>query len=414
MALRAVSLSSVLPLMNQQEGAEWFRRLGAEVNIEGKKVAYPFVALFAACLETLGWALEVPIRLPGVVLAVLLLAAIITIPWRPVVGQVTALGAVALLLALPESYVGQSFLPLSVILLIADQLSRTWWWAVVGTELLIFGVNLAFVHPGDVARTLLACLFLSAIAVPVGIAMWIYRQQIHSLERELTEATRQARLEIAVSLHDTVMTDLSKILMTVRALQRSEDSKAFETELALMEHSARTSSMHLRGLAAFLDDSAEQHHATLSTIISEGRALLRLARCRLVDDLPPEGELRSVLGQLRYDFSLLFLREGIINCTKYCQEGTTVRIWAEISADQVEFALISDVKQLAKKQPEESLTSLKGLINLQRRAESIGADVVFGEASGRWLHSLRMPLDVHPSVSEERDRLRKEGDSGKK
>lgn len=356
-----------------------------------KAHAYLAISLALVCVDAVAWTFISSPPMPGLLLMAAIVLSTVLIARYPTPAALTTAALCLIWPVFLPSFGSVGFTSFLIVVAAADLISRRQWALAAGIAALALVIGVVTRTQGNILAGVVTVILQTAIALPFGLSMYFNQARIHGLEHALQLATQRTRMDVAMSLHDTVMTDLSKILVAARTIRAQDSSGAFGQECALIEGSAERSVKYLRGFADILQPGGEVPAQSLAEILREAQVILRQERRSLRVDLPEEPDLREALGAVAYDFLVLFIREGLVNCAKYTPHGATVRVWGEIADEQVEVAIVSAYTALSMNEVDAALTSGRGIENLRRRAQFLNGEVMVGQVADKWMLSIQLP-----------------------
>lgn len=358
----------------------------------GKHFTYPAVALVFLSFDC--YSLLTSGRMPwrSLLVATVIAGGMAAAAWFSTLGSVTVIAVSCLAIISPASLLDALMTTFLVVLATAELISQNRWVLVVISGVAVSGAY--YLEPVDRSGALLVWLLLlqMVIAVSIGLLMLTSSKQIELLKQQVEYLAHRTNTELAVTLHDTVITDLTKALVMVRSLQVPNRDQPLYA-LADIEQSIARAITQLRRTVTMLQPRNDPMNESVSHALDDAAQMLRMGRRRLHSALPDEHELSMLLGATRLRFLVVFLKEALMNCVKYAPVNSIVNVSADVSERGVEVTVVSDLsKEELDLQLE--LSSGLGIMSLQSRAQTLGGDVYFGTVPGRWIISLVMPIDA--------------------
>lgn len=358
----------------------------------GKHFTYPAVALVFLSFDCYSLLTSGSLPWRSLLVATVIAGGMAAAAWFSTLGSLTVIAVSCLVIISPASLLDALMTTFLVVLATAELISQNRWVLVVISGLAVSGAY--YLEPVDRSGVLLVWLLLlqMVIAVSIGLVMLTSSKQIELLKQEVEYLAHRTNAELAVTLHDTVVTDLTRALIMVRSLQmpkRDQPSHA----LADIEQSVARAITQLRHTVTMLQPSNDPMNESVSHALDDAARMLRMGHRRLHSALPDEHELSMLLGAARLRFLVIFLKESLMNCVKYAPVDSIVNVSADVSDLGVEVTVVSD---LSKGEPDLQLelSSGMGIVSLQSRAQALGGDVYFGAVLRRWMISLVMPIDT--------------------
>lgn len=241
-----------------------------------------------------------------------------------------------------------------------------------------------------------------------GLLMRFYRGQLQAAQLREALLTERLRTEreatasaIALQLHDTLATDLSKTLLRARLLRNADATGEAVDALIEGTDDALTSVrlvMHTLGAGP---SAHTKRLAPWTDAVDEARALLRSHGFRL----SVHGEDTDLLlPQEQHELAVLFLREGTVNILKYAEPRSEVSL-----TRQSEGTLLLTLESQLRKNPADTeeqadtggLSGGFGLRGLGQRASDLGGMLDAGPVNGRWRAVLALPIDPEEEKADE-------------
>ncbi|PHP53122.1 sensor histidine kinase [Actinomyces ruminis] len=296
---------------------------------------------------------------------------------------------------------------LALLLVVVDWLSRRW--DIAAAVAVITHTLVGAASAGDLMWFLQAQALLMSIAVIVGMALRQYEHRLAELaEREarlrleLENEELRVRSEIALTLHDSIATDLAQVVVAGQSLARDLPAGSEGDRAHAIVDSGQQAMKHLRGLMDGLrtpDSVTERENTDLHTAISECRRMLESRGVLLeVATSVPWDVLLGDLDHPSQTLLVLALREGTINALKYAPSGSTVVVEVEQTGEHVNLE-ISSARQAGDGQSatieemrRQGMSGSTGLSGLAMRAARLGGKVVYGPAGDRWLLGVTAPV----------------------
>lgn len=321
--------------------------------------------------------------------------------WLPKAGGALFALIVAAGVFAPIDVVDLSQLFLGVYAVVAYWISRRWYLPAAGVFLVVEGVQIF--HSPSRQADVLGLLLGGTFAVVAGLGAGWYGRRVNALEdrgrqakRAVEEARRivrgaeaSVRHSLAATLHDTVATDLVRVVIASQSIveRTREPDTALEAEA--VGSMAREAMWHLRAL---MDDAGLAHpgpEEPLAATLATCRAMLSGRGIALEADVPDGIEGSCTPGQC--SVLALALREGCTNILKYAPAGSTANVVAEaLPQGGVALSLANDADPAAAV-GDAPLSGGFGLISLAERAAREGGSARHGSAAGAWLLTVTLP-----------------------
>lgn len=160
-----------------------------------------------------------------------------------------------------------------VVLATAELISQNRWVLVVISGVAVSGAY--YLEPVDRSGALLVWLLLlqMVIAVSIGLLMLTSSKQIELLKQQVEYLAHRTNTELAVTLHDTVITDLTKALVMVRSLQVPNRDQPLYA-LADIEQSIARAITQLRRTVTMLQPRNDPMNESVSHALDDAARML--------------------------------------------------------------------------------------------------------------------------------------------
>lgn len=351
---------------------------------------YPLVAMTFFGFDALAWLNDGFVTSADFAASAVIVAMTIVTAWRSVIGSTGVILVSCLVVVSPQGQFGSIFTPFLAVLAIAEQISRRRFCLAM-----IAALSLAIAYWLDPTvrsawALLMAILFQLLIALPLGLAMVLHDRQVEALEREAAEVAQRARTQLALALHDTAITDLTRALVVTRTL-RSRANEPRKSDIAAVEESIATALRRLRQTAKMVSSAAKDDTSSVRDVVHEMSNRLKIRRLVVQTSCADDATLNRMLDDAGYRFVQLVLKEALINCLKYADEGTTIVISSEERDSDIEVFVRSVAEEDSGGVHDEANSSGLGIAGIRTRARALGGDVSAGKIPGYWMISLQLP-----------------------
>ncbi|SHE25811.1 Hypothetical protein ACGLYG10_2047 [Actinomyces glycerinitolerans] len=379
------------------------RSIGGSGMSLGKKITYATLGAGFLVFDASTW-VGGRSAASTVVLTILTALGSVLLGWFP-----RFAGVLVVVCSMADEVLSAGVLLSSVVLqlVVVDWLSRRWDAAVVAvvavhamTGTVVANDSMAFMRAQAV---------LTAIAVIVGMALRQYEHRLVELaEREarlrleLENEELRVRSEIALTLHDSIATDLAQVVVAGQSLARDLPAGSEEDRARALVDAGQQAMTHLRGLMDGLrtpDSVTERKNIDLRAAVSECRRMLEsrgvlfeagssVSWDVLLRDLDPPSQTLLVLA----------LREGAVNALKYAPDGSTVVVEIDQIGDHINLEVSSarhtggGQSATIEEMRRQGMSGSTGLSGLAMRAARLGGKVVYGPAGDRWLLGASVPV----------------------
>lgn len=243
----------------------------------GKHFTYPAVALVFLSFDC--YSLLTSGRMPwrSFLVATVIAGGMAAAAWFSTLGSVTVIAVSCLAIISPASLLDALMTTFLVVLATAELISQNRWVLVV-----ISGVAVSAAYhlePVDRSGALLVWLLLlqMVIAVSIGLVMLTSSKQIELLKQQVEHLAHRTNTELAVTLHDTVITDLTKALVMVRSLQVPNRDQSLYA-LADIEQSIARAITQLRRTVTTLQLRNDPMSESVSHALDDAVRMLRMGR----------------------------------------------------------------------------------------------------------------------------------------
>lgn len=361
-------------------------------SANARRLLYPLVAATFFGFDAIVWFNEGSFR-PADFVASAAIAGMTTVSaWHSFVGSTGVVLVSCLVIASPHALFDSLFAPFLVIIAIAEQISRCRIATATASACLLVAAYWLDPTVRSGWALTMAIVFQLLIALPLGMAMRLHDGQVDALEREAAEIAQRSRTQLALALHDTAITDLTRAIVITRTLL-SRANIPDTSELEMLEESLGTALRNLRQTVKLVESSAEDDTSSVHELIHEMASRLTIRNLTLDSSGIDDVTLNRLLGDTGYRFVQLFLREALINCLKYADEGTTIVVLEDEHDSDIEFFVRSVADKGSPGQHDEVYSSGLGIAGLRARAQALGGDVTVGKIPGYWMISLILPLN---------------------
>lgn len=243
----------------------------------GKHFTYPAVALVFLSFDC--YSLLTSGRMPwrSLLVATVIAGGMAAAAWFSTLGSVTVIAVSCLAIISPASLLDALMTTFLVVLATAELISQNRWVLVVISGVAVSGAY--YLEPVDRSGALLVWLLLlqMVIAVSIGLLMLTSSKQIELLKQQVEYLAHRTNTELAVTLHDTVITDLTKALVMVRSLQVPNRDQSLYA-LADIEQSIARAITQLRRTVTTLQLRNDPMSESVSHALDDAVRMLRMGR----------------------------------------------------------------------------------------------------------------------------------------
>ncbi len=359
-------------------------------SANARHIIYPIVASAFFGFDVTTWINDASAPLTDVAASAVIAAMTILAAWRSVVGSAGIVLVSCLVIVSPFGLFGSIFTPFLIVLAIAEQISRRQFALATISAFLLAGAYLLDPTVRSTWALMMAVLFQLLLAIPLGLAMLFHDRQVDALEREVAEVAKRTRAQLALALHDTAITDLTRALVITRTL-RSRANEPRTSDIGAVEESIVAALRSLRQTAKIVDSSAKDEMSSVCKVVREMSNRLTIRHLAVECSCADDATLNRTLGDVGHRFVQLFLKEALINCLKYADEGTTIVISSEESDSHIEVFVRSVAVEGSDARNVEEYSSGLGIAGIRTRARALGGDVSAGKVFGYWMISLHLP-----------------------
>lgn len=331
------------------------------------------------------WVLEVA----GIILLVLT-------AWRPGLFGLTfiAFQCIASMLPLPWAVGAVSIF---VYLLIGYFVFTEYYWlAVVGGLLItvtdLFGYNPKVNFLSVITFDVFALLFAALIG-------WILRTREESVEearlkleetqRDKERAIGLVRENLASTLHDKSVAELSHVVMLCDGLLNSNESEN-KRKIEMIVSESRQAMRHLREMIGGLKkgESNSGEVISLSETVGNARSLARTCDIELTVMLPDKVE--ETLDQTSLGILQIFIGEIATNLVKYAEKGTFARIEGDFTDEALQVVSTNQVSQNVV--VNQTMSSRQGVGHLAALLSERGGRLNYSSNGKLWMILALIPI----------------------
>lgn len=243
--------------------------------------------------------------------------------------------------------------------------------------------------PPDLLASVIWAAFL-VTAILIGHVLHRIISQRKDLIGQWDNDVRTRRETLARTLHDSVATSLTSVVMRAETLSLQQElATETQAELAAIADHARTSMKEVRGLLRVLSSDSQPRSSD-----SEPPTVDQLYK--VTESLKTHGFTVDMTGarpHLPLDAdSLVILREILAeiatNIIKYAESGSTVNLAVE---DHGSYVIISFANTVSGRAQESHLATGLGLPAISQLAASVGGDIRTVSNSAHWRIELQLP-----------------------
>ena len=287
----------------------------------------------------------------------------------PLVGTATYL-LFCVALAVTHAYVSVSTLGLYVLAI--DWIASKRY--TIAGFFLIVGVSLSYLSDGFTPASLLGSILGIAGAVAIGLVLRWSQDRVDVSRKEAREKVYR---DLAVELHDTVVRDLSRVIVAAELLTREPNSPALVEQIHASAHEALKSTRTM--MAGFAKPEEEE---TFQQVVGKCGQMLATRSIQLNVDIPDD--LHGSMSREAYGALILTLKEGAANILKYASAGSEAELLVERqSSEEVLLTLSNDCGEKVASEP--LLSGGFGLENLAARLSNQGGKLSYMKVSDRWI-----------------------------
>lgn len=268
---------------------------------------------------------------------------------------------------------------LGLYVIASDWISRRWYLASVG---LLVSAEIGLQHQlGFTSVSLLGSVLGITGAVVIGFMLRWSQERVDASREEARVARETARekvyRDLAVELHDTVVRDLSRVIVAAELLTREPNSPALVEQIHASAHEALKSTRTM--MAGFAKPEEEE---TFQQVVGKCGQMLATRSIQLNVDIPDD--LHGSMSREAYGALILTLKEGAANILKYASAGSEAELLVERqSSEEVLLTLSNDCGEKVASEP--LLSGGFGLENLAARLSNQGGKLSYMKVSDRWI-----------------------------
>lgn len=248
--------------------------------------------------------------------------------------------------------------------------------------------------PVDVLASIVWAGILAA-AILAGYAFRRITEQRKDLLNQWDEDVRDRKETLARTLHDSVATSLTSVVMRAEALSlRRELAPDIRTELTAIADHARTSMAEVRSLLEVLNSDSETRKSASEPPVSQQLA-------SMAEGLKTHGFTIAMTGTrprvpLNAEGLVIFreiLAEIATNILKYAEPESTVGITVQDDEDDAIVRVANAPRDI---RPRAHLSTGVGLPAISQLAVAVGGEIRTVSNSTTWITELRIPrTDAH-------------------
>lgn len=338
-----------------------------------------------------------PLTPVSVTLLISLAVALLTTGFHLRIGGTLFLALLAIAIIVPNGIASVFFMSVGAYTIAGAWIARGWYFsaaaAIAVPEALAF-LNAA--NPwADLSVRLTGIAFGTFIVIAGGIGVQRLtrdsaelRHRIAQAEKERRDAARSVHAALAAGLHDTVATDLVRVIVSSTTLAKRTTDPQVREDLAEITALTRDAMTHLRVLMDNAGISHSVQDENIDEVLDTCRTMLAQRDIRLdvhstLDTTRLPARERAILAAA--------LREGSTNALKYAAASTRMDI--TIEDDEVTGTALTLVTTMDPRAPEHAagLSGGFGLDNLESKVLRAGGSFSAGDVGEEWILSLSLP-----------------------
>lgn len=321
--------------------------------------------------------------------------------WLPDVGGTAFAVITAIAVSVPSLDAQLSILVIGAYVVTADWVSRRWYLPAAVQLTAVEGAQMHASGNWQADAIGLALGGSAAILTGLGIQrldrhVIELRSQTAEAERASLEAGARARREMVVALHDSIATDLVRIIATASGATERSIAPESDTDMVSIETAAREAMVSLRLLMSEGAGRNRAHEQSLDEVVESCREMLAGRRITLDAEVPDALPATCTQGQLA--LLSVVVREGATNAVKYARSNSSVHLSLEVlDSGEARAVMTSAVDSRVCPGPG-PLSGGLGLVNLSERLERAGGRLRFGATTGVWVLAAAIPSDQTRAV----------------
>lgn len=341
---------------------------------------------------------------------VLSCVALALVGWFPAVGGAIFAIIIFTGILLPPEIVVVSVPFIGIYVVAADWISRRWY---IAAAIMLVALEGAEIFQSDAPTGDFLGLILGVgFAILAGAGLRWNHVRVEALEeqrqRAASEAETSVRHKLAATLHDTVASDLVRVIVASQSIAQHTQEPDTAAELEALGDTAREAMWHLRVLMDEAGVTRNDPQDPLAEVLGKCRTMLAGRHITVNADVADGVDVACTSGQR--SVLALALREGATNVLKYAPSGSTVNLTVEtLPGGGISLAMANDVDPAAC-DADGALSGGFGLVSLAERAAREGGTARYGCAGGTWLLTVELP--GRPMVQEPTGRETSEAEGG--
>lgn len=328
---------------------------------------------------------QLPLRIA--VIAILCLVLGLSGMW-PTVG-----GAVYMVLC-----VGTYFSPVHVALTSLGVYAIAALWLSLGwrrvTLAVLLATSIAELHTSSNPRaSLIGILLGTSFAVLIGELLRFFREKhladtmkVADLQSELENTSSLVRKEVAESLHDSALKDLSMIMLLSGG---SGEESSGGPEMKKINDFANDANRKIRDILDMNFDLTPELSGSFEEVVALSRETLGLRRIKLDEGI--QSLVSLPMNNSQRNLVAMVLREGCANVVKYAPAGSTCIMSADVENGSVHLSITSPMRS-----PNPSAVASNGgfgLRSLSGQATRLGGSLSHWVFQDNWVLKLELPVD---------------------
>lgn len=266
-------------------------------------------------------------------------------------------------------------------------LEQGYWRLFLSLTAIFFILSYYGISGGLFEVALLNLAFAMLFILP-GAYLRRYRRLVQKLHlRDLEDSRRLMVERLAMEVHDTALTSLTREILRIRSLSETAGDAVLESSLREVEKGLLQVSETMRSIFHMRESNYRQVD-TIDDVLAEGESILK------VNGIKAEFDVDLVaLGGLTQEmlhFALISLREAFINAAKYSALYSTVHVDVSMSKRTIDMVVSSEIDN--SHTDLEEISSGWGVSSLMERACGLGIEFYAGRNCNKWVHVMSFPL----------------------
>ena len=362
-----------------------------------RKVVYIFVALVIIAIDIF-LPIYKQVQIPGaatIPITFLIVGTLVWCGWNPVLAGVLFATFTGLSILAPREYISLGLIASGIHLVGADWISRTYTRSGIALMLCIDSMAVLNAPRRYVDASLVASIVAFLIAIVLGLLIrhvTVYIVELESALKSAREAEDLSRRRISTVLHDTVASELTKVIIAADGLRSENISADINQRAAGIAANSRAGLSDLRAIISNMNigNIGNEGPFCIDERINECRTVLSQRGIDLVEEIPKRLRL-NLNGGFAHILDRT-IREGCLNILKYGEEDSHAFLTIEYDEQLDLNMMLTNVRTKVSHVSGGGTSGGYGLSSLSLSAKEQNCALTYGPSGPLWIVHLHIPI----------------------